>query len=571
MIQALSKIDPIQQYYINDHYVHSISVKEFRTNQSYSPKALIQGYWKKDYQTLMTLNCSNEEQQRISLPQISAKSYQTSETKIEKESFETSNSFSKNICADLILQKYKIKPTNGNDQQQRKEKEYFKLPGKLIKGSFQHNKNIETRVYKKYNNELSIERLDIKQQLTPKPTVQSTPPSNNSLDSQINQLKPIFDISKTIKIQLNKTLTPNPKLIQEQIIRKEYLNKVQLKPLLIRTFNQQITNLAIIQFDELLGFWEGSYYGLQFDFVESELFFEYQNTKEHYFQKLLHNQQIYALKNLKEALFSLSKMYQIILITENMQKQLVEYVNLNKLPISAIYQMKSLNVAFIGIKTIDCYQILEDLQIKKFNKIVLIQTYELLYKSNDVISQIQEQNIIYPYENDTRFDDFFLLLLPSLCMQSLLKNEQNHSKLFLHSLYFIEQFCQSILVDNIKDRCAQKIRQLLLQEHYKDLLERIQIKIQNIDQLKQQPLIQQQRYSKKEMIARISEKFENQQKLQELSQDLVLRNKQIIKRISRYKQESLNILQIVKDQLTKEHELLNYCQKLLDNCYYIIF
>ncbi|CAD8177301.1 unnamed protein product [Paramecium pentaurelia] len=568
MIQALSKIDPIQQYYVNDHYVHSISAKEFRTNQSYSPKALIQGYWKKDYQTLMTLNCSTEEQ-RITLPQISTKSYQVSDTKIEKESFETTNSFNKNICADLILQKYKIKPGNANNQQQRKEKEHIKLPGKLIKGSFQYNKNIGTRVYKKYNNELSIERLDIKQQLTPKPTIQSTPPSNTSLDCQINQIKPVFELQKPIKIQYNKPQTPNP--IQEQIIRKELINKVQLKSLLIRTINQQISNLALIQFDELLGFLEGSYYGLQFDFVQSDLYFEYQNTKEHYFQKLLQNSQIYILKNLKEALFSLSKLYQIILITENMQKQLVEYVNLNKLPISAIYQIKLSNVSFIGIKTIDCYQIMKDLQIKKINKIALIQTYELLYKSNDAIKQIQEQNILYPYENETRSDHFYILMLPSLCMQSLLKTEQYQSKLFLHSLYFIEQFCQSILFDNVKDYCAQKIHPLLLQDHYQNLKDNITVKIQNIDSLKQQPLIQQQRYSKKEMIARISEKFENQQKFQELSQDLVLRNKKIIKRISRYKQEQLNILQIVKDQLTKEHELLHYCQKLLDNCYYIIF
>ncbi|CAD8172547.1 unnamed protein product [Paramecium octaurelia] len=569
MIQALSKIDPIQQYYVNDHYVHSISAKEFRTNQSYSPKALIQGYWKKDYQTLMTLNCSTEEQ-RIILPQISAKSYQISDTKIEKESFETTNSFNKNICADLILQKYKIKPGNANNQQQRKEKEQFKLPGKLIKGSFQqYNKNIGTRVYKKYNNELSIERLDIKQQLTPKPAIQSTPPSNCSLDCQINQIKPLFELSKPIKIQFNKPLTPNP--IPEQTIRKEFINKVQLKPLLIRTINQQISNLVILQFDELLGFCEGSYYGLQFDFVQSDLYFEYQNTKEHYFQKLLQNQQVYVLKNLKEALLSLSKIYQIILITENMQKQLVEYVNLNKLPISAIYQIKSSNVAFIGIKTIDCYQIMKDIQIKKLNKIALIQTYELLYKSNDAIKQIQEQNILYPYENETRSDHFFILMLPSLCMQGLLKTEQNQSKLFLHSLYFIEHFCQSILFDNFKDNGAQKIHSLLLQDHYKDLMDKITIKIQNIDSLKQQPLIQQQRYSKKEMIARISEKFENQQRFQELSQDLVLRNKKIIKRISRYKQEQLNVLQIVKDQLIKEHELLHYCKKLLDNCYYILF
>ncbi|CAD8077464.1 unnamed protein product [Paramecium primaurelia] len=568
MIQALSKIDPIQQYYVNDHYVHSISAKEFRTNQSYSPKALIQGYWKKDYQTLMTLNCSTEEQ-RITLPQISAKSYQVSDTKIEKESFETTNSFNKNICADLILQKYKIKPGNANNQQQRKEKEHIKLPGKLIKGSFQYNKNIGTRVYKKYNNELSIERLDIKQQLTPKPTIQSTPPSNTSLDCQINQIKPVFELQKPIKIQYNKPQTPNP--IQEQIIRKELINKVQLKSLLIRTINQQISNLVLIQFDELLGFLEGSYYGLQFDFVQSDLYFEYQNTKEHYFQKLLQNSQIYILKNLKDALFSLSKLYQIILITENMQKQLVEYVNLNKLPISAIYQIKLSNVSFIGIKTIDCYQIMKDLQIKKINKIALIQTYELLYKSNDAIKQIQEQNILYPYENETRSDHFYILMLPSLCMQSLLKTEQYQSKLFLHSLYFIEQFCQSILFDNVKDYCAQKIHPLLLQDYYQNLKDKITIKIQNIDSLKQQPLIQQQRYSKKEMIARISEKFENQQKFQELTQDLVLRNKKIIKRISRYKQEQLNILQIVKDQLTKEHELLHYCQKLLDNCYYIIF
>ncbi|CAD8084803.1 unnamed protein product [Paramecium sonneborni] len=570
MIQTLSKIDPIQQYYVNDHYVHSISVKELRTKQSYSPKALIQGYWKKDYQTFMTLNCSIEEQ-RISLPQISAKSYQTSETKIEKESFESSNSFSKNIYADLILSKYKIKPTNANNQQQRKEKEYFKLPGKLIKGRFQHNKNIETRVYKKNNNELSIERLDIKPQLASKPTIQSTPPSSNSIDCQNNQIKPIIDISKFIKIQLNKPQTPIPNIIQDVITKKELINKVQLKSYLIRSFNQQITNLVIIQFDELLGFCEGSYYGLQFDFIESDLYFEYQNTKQHYFQQLMHNSQIYVLKNLKEAIFILSKTYQIILITENMQLQLVEYVNLNKLPISAIYQIKSSNIAFIGIKTIDCQQIMEDLQIKKFNKIALIQTYELLYKSNDAIQQIKEQNILYPYEYDTSSDHFFILLTPSLCMQSLLQNQQNHSKLFLHSLYLIEQFCQSIQIDNIKDRCAQKIRQLLLQEHYKDLIDRIILKIQNIDQLKQQPLIQQQRYSKKEMIARISEKFENQQKFQELSQDLVLRNKKIVKRISRYKQESLNMLQIVKVQLTREHELLHYCQKLLDNCYYIIF
>lgn len=32
MIHGLTKLDPIQQYYVNDHYLHSISSKEFRTN-----------------------------------------------------------------------------------------------------------------------------------------------------------------------------------------------------------------------------------------------------------------------------------------------------------------------------------------------------------------------------------------------------------------------------------------------------------------------------------------------------------------------------------------------------------
>lgn len=66
-------------------------------------------------------------------------------TKIEEPQYETSNSFTKILAKDLILQKYKIKPAYGNSQMYKKGKEQFKIPGKIIRGSLPHNRNIQLR------------------------------------------------------------------------------------------------------------------------------------------------------------------------------------------------------------------------------------------------------------------------------------------------------------------------------------------------------------------------------------------------------------------------------------------
>lgn len=47
----LSTLDPVECYYANDHYLAQIALvdKPSKTKGIYSPKALIKGYWKKDY------------------------------------------------------------------------------------------------------------------------------------------------------------------------------------------------------------------------------------------------------------------------------------------------------------------------------------------------------------------------------------------------------------------------------------------------------------------------------------------------------------------------------------------
>ncbi|CAD8073964.1 unnamed protein product [Paramecium sonneborni] len=571
MIQALTKMDPIQQYYVNDNYLRSISTKEIKTNTSYSPKALIQGYWKKNYQPFVQSNSSNEDQ-RVTLPQINTRSFLANDSKNEEYQNESNNSFTHNIHQDPNLAKYKIKPACANYYQMRKEKFSIKIPGKVIKGSFSHNKKIQFRTTTKNTNKgLKIEQISIKQPIQSKAIVKSSISSNSSLDNNISSQKPFQEIHKSPIIQIIKPITANPKPNSEVQIKKPFINTIFLQLQLIKTMNSSISNIALLVFDELLGFSETSYYGFQQDFIQSQLFLDYQNTKDHYFSKLIHNSTIYALKNFKDLIYALSKTFQLILLTKNLQNQLTEYVNINRLPITAIYQMKDLNQSTLNLKALNCMDILNDLQLKKPNTIIIIQTYENLQYNPNSNMKIQEQSIIYPYGIENGINHLYTLILPNLSMQNLLKNDQNKSHYHLfHSIYYIEQFCQTILINCVFDRKPLNLTKFQNSEYMKQLQEKIEFKINQIDNLKSPQNLQIQRYSKKEMITRIQEKFENSQKYQELSQDLVLRNKQIIKRIGKYKQESINLLLNVKEQLKQEFELLNYCQTLLENCYYII-
>ncbi|CAD8160679.1 unnamed protein product [Paramecium pentaurelia] len=569
MIQALTKLDPIQQYYVNDNYLKSISQREIKTNTSYSPKALIQGYWKKNYSPFVTLNSSNEDQ-RITLPQINTKSYIANDSRNEDNQIDVTSSFIHNIHQDSNLSKYQIKPACANYYQMRKQKHSIKIPGKIIKGSFPHNKNIQYRSPQQNTNGLNIEQIGIKQLTQSKVKIKSSISSNSSLENSLSQNKAIYEINKSPKTQFIRPITSLSKPTPDIQIKKPFINTILLQLEQVKITNSQISNVALIVFDELLGFCESSYYGFQQDFIQSQLYIDYQNIKDHYFSKLIHNSTIYALTNLKDLIYALSKNFQLIFLTRHLQNQLTEYVNINRLPITAIYQMKDIKRSSINLKALNCMEILNDLQLNKPSNIIIVQTYENAdYNSNSDI-KIQEQSVIYPYGIENGVNHLYTLILPNLSMQCLLKNDQKQSNLLFHSLYYIEQFCQSLLVNCLFDRKTLNFTNFKHSIYMKQLQDKIEFKLNQIDNLKSSQNLQSQKYSKKEMIIRISEKFENPQKYQELSSDLVFRNKKIIKRIGRYKQESINLLLNVKEQLSQEFELLNYCQTLLENCYYII-
>ncbi|CAK71885.1 unnamed protein product (macronuclear) [Paramecium tetraurelia] len=570
MIQALTKMDPIQQYYVNDDYIKSISQREIKTNTSYSPKALIKGYWKKNYSPFVALNSSNQEK-RITLPQINAKSYISNDSRNEENQNDVTSSFIHNIHQEPNLSKYQIKPACANYYQMRKEKYSVKIPGKIIKGSFSHNKNIKFRSPKQNpNNGLTIEQMGIKQLTQANAKRKSSASNNSSFENTFPYNQPVYELSKSPKTQFIRPITSLPKQTSEIQIKKPFINTVLLQLEQLKITNSQINNVVLIVFDELLGFCESSYYGFQQDFLQSQLYIDYQHTKDHYFSKLVQNSTIYTLTNLKDMIFVLSKNFQLIFLTKHFQNQLIEYVNINRLPIAAIYQMKDMKKSSINLKALNCMEILNDLQLNRPSNIIIVQTYETTdYNSNQNIN-IYEQSIIYPYGIENGINHFYTLILPNLTMQCLLKNDQKQSHQLFHSLYYIEQFCQSLLVNCLFDRKNQNFTRFTNSFYIEQLLEKIEFKLNQIDNLQSSQNLQSQKYSKKEMIIRIVEKFENPQKYQELSSDLVFRNKKIIKRIGRYKQESINLLLNVKEQLSQEFELLNYCQTLLENCYYII-
>lgn len=76
--------------------------------------------------------------------------------------------------------------------------------------------------------------------------------------------------------------------------------------------------------------------------MSSVVYEEYQIIRNHYFQPLQHNKDYYMIKNLKELFNSISRIYQIALVSRERCDQLVHFVQEKKIKVNAVFKLNYL-------------------------------------------------------------------------------------------------------------------------------------------------------------------------------------------------------------------------------------
>ncbi|CAK73645.1 unnamed protein product (macronuclear) [Paramecium tetraurelia] len=382
--------NPVDYYYSNDYYLSQIANGNLnRLNTSYSPKKIMMSVIKNDCQPIIKQKTFNLESKEIHPHIMRHKLIQQTFTKFAETILNVTNCFDSitNTApkTDKFAQKLKHKIiTPSITSPQPHNHEIHRTPGRLHKGVLL--KNLDNSI--NYIDRSYI--LDHKQEfgalsMSPKPRI---------IDrrSELSRQK-----HKQISNTSNNT-SQNKDLSKQMIVRKSRINKeifnISLKQTASNLINYTIeamsvdcfytkislnhnNNLVFIQFENVLGYDEQSYFGLQPDFITSKQYNEYIVLRDHYFQRVSSSQSFYILKNFKELLSSISRVYQVGLFTVQYPQLLKEFLQERKLKVNCGFQIVNYK---IDTFVVDITQVLTNLQILTTDLLILIQPFQILNK-----------------------------------------------------------------------------------------------------------------------------------------------------------------------------------------------
>ncbi|CAD8068753.1 unnamed protein product [Paramecium sonneborni] len=583
--------NPVEYYYCNDYYLSQIADGKInRVNTSNSPKKIMMGIEKNDYKTLIKLKTLNLESKEIHPHIVKHKSIKQSFIKLAESILNVSNCLESvtNTSAktDKFVQKLKNKITTPSPTLPKPHNhEIHRIPGRLYKGALLKNfDNSINQLDKSYI-------LDSKQEfrtlsMSPKVRVvnhdqrrynkiQMSNAINNT--NQFKDLEQQFKVRKSIinneisDISLQQTTS---KLIEQTI---EAMN---VDCFYTKVSPNNINHLVLIQFENVLGFDESSFFGLQSDFISSKQYDEYIVLRDHYFQKATQSQSFYIHKNYNQLFNSISRVYQIGLFTIQYPEILKEFLQERKVRVNCGFHIQ--NYKFDTF-VIDITQVLSNISIQKPELLIFIQPFQILNQQESYIStnskipfyEYHGQRFFLPFAEDFHPNNIRLLVLPILSMESLLKQDEL-SKGFVQINYFIEQFTLALQSESYFLKFLKKnqnrIKMIDQLTYFRQQKQKLLQKLFFIETLQIQEQKQEgTNMKKKEMIQKLIQKYDNQKQVNSQINDLVERNKKIFKKMRNYKQEKVNKLHKLQQELSVQLNRYNYCEMFVDITYYLAY
>ncbi|CAD8070007.1 unnamed protein product [Paramecium primaurelia] len=581
--------NPVEYYYSNDYYKSQITKPEItRVNTSYSPRKLITGYWKKDYKTFIKQRNMNQESEEIQPHSAKLRDIKQSFTRLAESILNASNCFenipNRQTKTDRFVQKQKNKIYTPSPQHfQMQNHETHKISGRLYKGTLLKNfDNSINQIGESYI-------LDSKKEFG----YSQMSPNSTKKDHSSEQLRQKHkQISNTDQV-----VTPYKELKQQLMIRRSTLNNtnsttsfkkttqnivdeklegMKLECLLIKQCQNNISNLVMIQFENVLGYDESSFFGLQSDFIGSKQYEEYVVLRDHYFQRATLNSSFYIHKNIKELFNSICRVYQVGLYTINYSQLLKDVINEKKLKVNGAFSILDYK---IDTFVVDITNVLTNLKINSPQLLIFIQPFKLLDRQEFFIPNHTKipyydyygQRFFIPFTKSIHPNQYRLLALPSLAMQSLFKNEEQNNG-FVQINYFIEQFTLALQSDcnfaQFLKKSQNRIKCINQSSYFRQIKQRLLQQVYYIDTLK---LNQDNdvKFKEKEYNDRFSSKNDYTKQMEILQNDIINRNKEIIEKFRTQNYDHTNNLSQLNQELQEQLIRLNYCEMFVDSCYYL--
>ncbi|CAK95054.1 unnamed protein product (macronuclear) [Paramecium tetraurelia] len=584
--------NPVEYYYSNDYNISQIAKPEItRINTSYSPRKLIMGYWKKDYKSFIKQRTMNLESKEIQPHSAKQKGIKQSFTRLAESILNVSNCFenipNRQTKTDRFVQKQKNKFTTPSPQHSKLHNhETHKIPGRLYKGTLLKNfDNSSNQIGESYildpKKEFGYSQMSPKSTKKKEHSSEQLRQKHKQISNTEQVVTPYKDLKQQLMIRrstLNNTNSTNSFKKTTYNIIDEKLEGMKFECLLIRPSPNNVSNLVMIQFENVLGYDESSFFGLQPDFIGSKQHEEYLVLRDHYFQKATPNSSFYIHKNIKELFNSICRVYQVGLYTLNYSQLLKDLINEKKLKVNGAFSILDYK---IDTFVVDITNVLTNLKIKNPQLLIFIQPFKLLNKQESFIPNHTKmpyydyygQRFFIPFTQSIHPNQYRLLALPSLAMQSLLKNEE-YSNGFVQINYFIEQFTLALQSEGnfaqFLNKSQNRITCINQSSYFRQIKQRLLQQIYFIDTLKlNQDKYDNIRFKKKENFDRYSSKNDYAKQMEILYNDIIGRNKEILEKFRACNYDHTNNLSQLHQELQQSLIRLNYCEMFVDSCYYL--
>ncbi|CAD8205604.1 unnamed protein product [Paramecium octaurelia] len=583
--------NPVEYYYSNDYNISQIAKPEItRVNTSYSPRKLIMGYWKKDYKSFIRQRTMNLESKEIQPHSAKQKGIKQSFTRLAESILNVSNCFenipNRQTKTDRFVQKQKNKITTPSPQHSKMHNhETHKIPGRLYKGTLLKNfDNSSNQIGESYilDSKKEIGYSQMSPKSTKKEHSSEQPMQKHKQNSNTEQVvTPYKELKQQLMIRrstLNNTNSTNSFKKTTYNIIDEKLEGMKFECLLIKPSPNNVSNLVMIQFENVLGYDESSFFGLQPDFIGSKQHEEYLVLRDHYFQKAAPNSSFYIHKNIKELFNSICRVYQVGLYTLNYSHLLKDLINEKKLKVNGAFSILDYK---IDTFVVDITNVLTNLKIKNPQLLIFIQPFKLLHKQEPFIPNHTKmpyydyygQRFFIPFTQSIHPNQYRLLALPSLAMQSLLKNEE-YSNGFAQINYFIEQFALALQSEGnfaqFLSKGQNRITCINQSSYFRQIKQRLLQQVYFIDTLKlNQDKYDNIRFKKKENYDRYNSKNDYAKQMEIFYNDIIGRNKEILEKFRACNYDHTNNLSQLHQELQQSLIRLNYCEMFVDSCYYL--
>ncbi|CAD8089652.1 unnamed protein product [Paramecium sonneborni] len=586
--------NPVEYYYCNDYYLSQITNSNInRLNTSYSPKKIMMGICKNDYRTFIKQKTLNLESKEIHPHIVRNKCVKQSFTKLAESILSVSNCFESvpntSTKTDKFVQKLKHKITTPSPTPPKPHNhEIHRIPGRLHKGALLKNfDNSINQIDKSYI-------LDSKQDfgtlsMSPKPKIidqhSELPKYNNNkqMSNALNITNQFKDLQQQLIIRksiINNDISSSSLKQTTSNFIDQTINAMNVDCFYTKISSNNINHLVLIQFENVLGFDEQNFFGLQSDFITSKQYDEYVVLRDHYFQRVSSSQSFYIHKNFKELFNSISRVYQIGLFTVQYPQLLKEFLQERKLRVNCGFHIQNYK---IDTFVVNISKVLTNLSIMKPELLIVIQPFQILTQQQSLNSNNSKipyyeyygQRFFLPFAEEIHPNNYRLLALPLLSMESLLKQDEQ-SKGFVQINYFIEQFTLALQSESyflkFLNKSQNRIKMVDQSTYFRQQKQKLLEQLFFIESLKIQEQKQDgMKMKKKDMIQKLVQKFDHSKQAEQQINELMERNKEIFKKMRNYRQENVNKLHKLQQELSEQLIRYNYCEMFVDTTYYLAY